>query len=38
MLVGEVTRMTEYDGNLVIEGDGVDPDERAEWDAEYGHE
>ena len=38
LLVGEVTGVAEYDGNLVIEGDGVDPDERAEWDAEYGHE
>ena len=38
LLVGEVTGVAEYDGKLVIEGDGVDPDERAEWDAEYGHE
>lgn len=29
LLVGDVTDVGEYDGTLVIEGDGVDPEERA---------
>lgn len=35
-LVGDVTGLGERNGCLVIEGDGVDPDDRADWDAIYG--
>lgn len=37
-LVGDVTGLYERNGCLVIEGDGVDPDDRADWDATYGDE
>ena len=37
-LVGDVTGIGELNGCLVIEGDGVDPEERAEWEAEWGGE
>mgnify|MGYP003420861288 CR=1 FL=1 len=35
-LVGDVTGIGERNGCLVIEGDGVDPDDRADWEAIYG--
>ena len=35
-LVGDVTGICERNGSLVIEGDGVDPDDRADWEAIYG--
>jgi hypothetical protein len=35
-LVGDVTGIGERNGCLVVMGDGVDPDDRADWDAIYG--
>jgi len=35
-LVGDVTGVIEHHDRLIIEGDGVDPEDRAEWEQKWG--
>ncbi len=34
-LVGDVTGVIEHHDRLIIEGDGVDPEDRAEWEQKW---